>query len=148
MPSGYTVVVLSHLALTDPGNVMTVFKGVADVLDAAKAKTSITVGGVSYNYSSFAGNIACVICGHNHVDADGTTTGGIPVISTTCDRLPKSTSSEEFKAARVAGTITEQAIDVYLIDTEARKINTIRIGGSFDYSTQAPMENPDREFSY
>ncbi len=87
-----------------------------------------------------------IISGHIHRDLSTTTDEGIPIIATTCDRGPKSTSSEAFNTARAYGTINEQAIEVVHIDTEAKTIKMVRIGGSFDGTE--PLENPDREFSY
>lgn len=146
VPSGYTVVVLSHLALNTTGAIDSQFSPIASVLDAANAKSTITVNGTTYNYSTFAGEVACVLSGHNHRDLDNETTGGIPIISTTCDRGKDGNSSSDFNDAREYGTINEQAIDVVLIDTENREINMIRIGGSWDGT--AALENPDRSFSY
>ena len=146
VPSGYTVVVLSHIGVNTTGAINSQFTPIANVLDAANANGTITVDGTTFDYSTFAGEVACVLCGHNHMDLDNETTGGIPVISTTCDRGKDGDSSQDFNDAREYGTINEQAIDVVLIDTENRAINMIRIGGSWDGT--AALENPDRSFSY
>lgn len=146
VPDGYTVIVLSHMGATKTGGVMTEFAAVAGMLDAAKSHESYTYSGVTYNFASFGAAIACVICGHCHEDESAQTTGGIWVISTTCDRGPNASSTEEFNAVRGYGTVNEQAIDVYLIDTTDRVIKTIRLGGSWDGSDA--LENPDRTFSY
>lgn len=117
------------------------------IIDSAKSHSDANIDGVTKDMSTFAGEIACVIAGHSHYDDSLQTEQGIWVINTTCDRGPKSDSSGAFKAIRAIGTINEQAIDVFLIDTSAKTINTIRIGGSYTYSG-IPLENPDRSFSY
>ena len=62
-----------------------------------------------------------------------------PVISTTCDRSALSTSSDLLKAARVKGTISEQAFDVVQIDMTNRTIDMTRIGGSTVGSAYDPV---------
>ena len=132
VPSGYTVVVLSHVALNTSGVIASSFEPIATAIDTANAQGEITV--------------ACVLSGHNHRDLSTQTTGGVPIISTTCDRGKDGNSSETFNTAREYGTINEQAIEVVLLDTENKKINLVRIGGSWDGT--GALENPDREFSY
>ena len=131
VPSGYTVVVLSHVGLTGNDAISNVFTIITDVLDSAKNKEPFTYRSVTYEYSDFDADIACVISGHIHGDYSATTEAGIPVISTTCDRAATAaTSSGTVKCVRKIGTIGEQAFDVVQIDTENKKIYMTRIGGS------------------
>ena len=152
VPSGYTVVVLSHIGydLDRTDHIKESFMPIILLLEKAKAKSSYIYEGTTYDFSTFNAEIACVISGHVHEDHDITSTGGIRIITTTCDRGPKGTISSEkdtwFNAARVYGTITEQAIDVFVIDTDAKTIKTFRIGGSFNGETA--LETPDRTFEY
>lgn len=164
VPDGYTVVVLSHLGLSldqdnyeqyDIANVIYIngyFKAVADMLDAAKAQDGnhdVIVNGATVtncDFSSFGGEIACVITGHKHHDLEMQTDGGIWVIGTTCDRSVTLDSNEYFDAARQKGTINEHAIDVVTIDTENKNILMTRVGGSF--SRKSALVNPDREYTY
>ena len=91
--------------------------------------------------------VACVICGNAHIDIEDTS-GNYPIICTTCDAHGAQSdiaSSDD----RTAGTITEQAFDVFHIDTFNKKIYVTRIGGGknnvrngSDYTLN------DREFSY
>lgn len=86
-----------------------------------------------------SGEIICVISGHTHADYYDTTTGGIPIIVTTCDKympwISGSTNMEPWLSDRVAGTITEQAIDLYLIDRTAKTISKVRVGCPIHYGT-------------
>lgn len=85
------------------------------------------------------GEIICVISGHTHADYYDTTTGGIPIIVTTCDKympwISGSTNMEPWLSDRVAGTITEQAIDLFLIDRTAETITKVRVGCPIHYGT-------------
>lgn len=67
-------------------------------------------------------NIAAILQGHLHVDWIAHTAGGIPIITTTCD---KNLGMEE---VRPNGTINEQAFDVCVLDKEARTLTMVRIG--------------------
>lgn len=67
-------------------------------------------------------NIAAILQGHQHFDWIAHTAGGIPVITTTCD---KNLSMEDY---RPNGTIKEQAFDVCVLDKEARTLTMVRIG--------------------
>lgn len=67
-------------------------------------------------------NIAAILHGHEHFDWISHTAGGIPVVTTTCD---KNLDMEEY---RPNGTIKEQAFDVCILDKEERKLTMVRIG--------------------
>lgn len=141
IPAEYTVFVLSHIGiLTDTETGDPIYCGrfaeIANILDAVKAKstysylypgTSVPITG---DYTSLVDVIvAGVLCGHKHLDFSMYTDGGIPIISTACDRGPKSDSTDLIKVAREYGTIGEQLIDVVQIDITNRKIYLTRIGG-------------------
>lgn len=91
--------------------------------------------------------IACIICGHSHIDLSDTS-GKYPIICTTCDAHGVQASSMS-SDNRDVNTINEQAFDVFHIDTANKKVYVTRIGGgennvigSGNYSLN------DREFSY
>lgn len=152
-PSGYALVVVSHISLTAEGEYIGRFQNVADMLDALKSKSTYTYTRESdpswtrsFDYSGTNVTVCGVISGHIHLDIGVYTDGGVPIICTVCDRGPRSTSSVAYMAAREYGTIKEQAIDVVQIDIDNGKIYTTRIGGS--YYSGAPLENPDREYEF
>lgn len=123
--AGWTIIVFTHLIynLTENGAFIidTHAQPVLNALDA-------------YNG---AGEIAAVICGHTHKDAIGQTSGGIPIVVTTCDKFAPWVSdgvdNEPWLSNRVEGTITEQAFDVAVLDKTNKQITFVRIG--------APAEN-------
>lgn len=144
VPEGYTVVLCSHVGLdtsTDPASIDSTFEPIADAMDAYNAKSTYTYNGVTYNYEDAAGKIAFAITGHTHVDTDVSTSGGIPIIGTTCDRAAYSGSSEAMKEARKLGTNNEQAFDVVQVDTYAKTVKLTRFGGSM-------LVSPDRTFTW
>lgn len=155
-PSGYNVLMMSHIGFAEAPQTSAAlldrFALVVGMLEAAESKNeeySFTLGTTRVGPFDFSGcNLSVIACitGHTHFDLSMVTTGGTLVISTTADAGPGPGSSEEYRNARILGTITEQAVDVVQIDLDNKKIFMTRIGGSFDGS--APLANPDREFSF
>ena len=92
-------------------------------------------------------NIACIICGHTHIDLSDTS-GKYPIICTTCDAhgVQASVASSD---NRDVNTINEQAFDVFHIDTNNKKIYVTRIGGGENNVIETKNYSlNDREFDY
>lgn len=140
VPSGYGVVIIFHSILTVVSSTPTLTTSgqvLANILDAAKSKTTITVNGVTYNYTGKNFDIICALCGDYHLDMDYTTSGGVKIVATTCDAYAQQWSIGGVSAPRDTGTYEEQAFDVVTIDRTAKKVYMTRIG----YGS-------DREYSY
>ena len=142
IPSDYKVVLIGHAFMTDS---MVAFRGrykyILEAFDALKAKTQYLYDGVTYDYRSFE-NVTpvCAITGHTHIDGSLTTSGGIPVICTTCDSYAQNyelVDGTPTASPRTKGTTDEQAFDVFQFDFTNRVIYATRIG----YGS-------DRQFSY
>lgn len=87
----------------------------------------------TFNSESTSGKILFVMAGHTHYDAVWHTTGGIPIISTTCDKnapwIQGDVNREEYLSQyRPSGTINEQAFDVVLVDRVNHQVKAVRIG--------------------
>ena len=136
---GWTIIVCTHMIhymnlttfeLTAPTS------GGQAVLDALDA----------YNADeNNKGRVACVIQGHTHHDRITHTTGGIPIVIVGCDKyspwIQDGTNMEPWLSARVAGTVTEQAFDIAVLDKEARELHFFRVGGdAFDGVDDDPGE--------
>ena len=134
--NGYSVIIFSHSPLNSS---MTGYVGthlpLHNLLKAFKERTTYSfnrtgtlydgeVHSISFNayFTNCTGDLVCVINGHAHVD-ESLVVDGILDITTTCDAH----YTEDGYSAR-AGTLTEQAFDIFCIDTKARTIKTIRIG--------------------
>lgn len=124
---GWTIIVCTHMIHYMD---LTTFKltaptaGGQAVLDALDA----------YNANeSSKGKVACVIQGHTHHDRITHTTGGIPIVIVSCDKcepwISSGTNMEPWLSTRVAGTITEQAFEIVVLDKEAQELHFFRIGG-------------------
>lgn len=79
-------------------------------------------------------DIIAIFQGHAHFDSINATSGGIPIIITTCDKnqpwYNNGTNMEPWlDRDRITGTIYEQAFDVVVINRTTRTINAVRIGG-------------------
>lgn len=131
-PNDYDIVIMTHWALdVDTSGVSSIserFTPIANACDAYNNKSSFNYSDNSYNYVSKNGRVICAISGHYHADGYATTTGGIPVIATTCDAYKMEYTSLE----RTKGTTNEQAFDVVSIDRINRKVYTTRIGAGKD----------------
>ena len=79
-------------------------------------------------YENMTGKVACVVAGHAHRDISMVTDMGFPVIATTCDTSYNASTWDPDNPTRTAGTTTEQAFDIYYVNTDAKTIDTIRIG--------------------
>ena len=78
------------------------------------------------------GEIIAIIQGHTHRDRiTFTAENGIPVILTTCDKYVSSESGGNYDidVTREINTISEQALDVFIVNRNTKTINIIRIGG-------------------
>ena len=133
--SGYHVIVISHIGLTyaslGANQIDENFTEICNIIDAVNGRTTFTYSGVVYNYSNVNFEIVCALTGHVHYDGYALTTGGTPIIATTCDRaFVGSDGDAGVREVRKIGTIGEQALDYVLIDFENHTIDTIRIGGS------------------
>ena len=120
LPSGWKTIIFSHMfwknvdetttELTLPTNMETVL----NAIDAANTD----------------GRVLAIIQGHTHLDAVKETTGGIPILITTCDKWAIGTPGHEPQLAnRIPGTVTEQAFEVCIVDQVNHKLYAVRIGG-------------------
>ena len=124
-PSGWTIIIFAHIywsGISD-GNPVVVTYG-SDISDA-----------IDEVYDTMAASVAALIVGHCHFDYSITTTKGYPVIATTTDCYYL--SDTELSPTMTLGTDTEQAFDVFSIDTKNKKIYADRIGAG-----------TSREFTY
>lgn len=70
------------------GNEGGYYTDLANAITAYNARTSITLYGTTYDFSSAEGRVKLIHCGHTHFELDPTiepyTWGGVPVIVTSC----------------------------------------------------------------
>ena len=100
------------------------------ILAAFQAKTTISTThdseSISADYSTATGSVICHINGHAHEDDDNFA-DGIMTIVTTCDAYYR---DDGYNAE--AGTVTEQAVDVFCIDYDNETVKAIRVGRGYD----------------
>ena len=134
--SDWTVIVFMHHGIyTD------------DKDDRTNIKVYPSLTSVKEVLANVSCKIACIICGHVHIDLSDTS-GKYPIICTTCDAHGVQASSMS-SDNRDADTINEQAFDVFHIDTANKKVYVTRIGGGEnDVRENEQFSLNDREFSY
>lgn len=133
-PSGWTIIYITHFSLEKNGDNIQIAAKLTNtnsIIPAIEAYNARQVYG-SFDFTNAGAEVACVIGGHCHWDGMVKTAGGVPVISTTCDMY---TGID----GMTAGTTTEQAFDIFTINTATKTIVTKRIGfgadRSFTYGT-------------
>lgn len=136
MPAnGYKFIVITHASPDRSGNIPA-SGGAAclyAMLNAMNNKTTFSqLDGsgeytISGDYTGATSEVICVISGHNHRDASDDS-NGVLYITTTSDAC----YNNDPNTVRTRGTVTEQAIDVFCIDTDARTVKTVRVGGGVD----------------
>ena len=143
MESGWGAIIVTH-----------VVKGwnfTSEQVEEPSAATAML--SVLDNYSG-DGEVIAVICGHTHFDYSATTTGGIPVLISTSDKnlpwISSDVDKEPWLDDRTTGTIKEQAIDLYIVNREEKKLTRVRIGVPIRYGTDSSSwtEYEDVTISY
>lgn len=135
LESGWTAIVFTHLFFLPA----TVESGVTTLSLLGSGTLAKRMIDSQYsNMEAHGAHFACVVTGHVHRDYALETENGYPIIGTTCDANGLQASLyDPVNTVRTAGTTTEQAFDVYHVDTENKKIYVTRIGAG-----------TDREFDY
>lgn len=128
-----TIVVFNHIIRGSNMQIAPFSQTIMDAIDAYNAREEFTYSGATFDFSNSNGQVACFIGGHTHKDESFTTTDGVPVIISTTDNA----GAEVGTLVRTIGTTSEQAFDIFTIDTSERKIYATRIGAG-----------SDRQFSY
>lgn len=115
-PSGWSVIIVAHIVtygvFTDE---------VEPFLDAYNSKGVYD----TFNFANAKGFVQMCIGGHTHVDSNHFTTGGIPVIVTSCDG--RNTNASETHPY-VADSANNQCVDVVTVDYVGKTVKCVRIG--------------------
>lgn len=117
VPDDFSVIIFVHYVVGYLGYYDSIALAISNVVDTAKENGT---------------DIICLFTGHGHYDGLFNTTGGVPIVMTTCDKnmpwIKNGTNMEPWMNARVSGTINEQAFDVVLVDRANEYIKAIRVG--------------------
>lgn len=126
---GYTFLVFSHSSCdSNISGYDSILAEVNRMLCAVNNKRVYTHSSIHVDFTKTTSIVACSIAGHNHIDLSNTTDGLLSITTTSDAALA------DGGITRTAGTISEQAFDVFAVDTENKKIKAIRIGGGEDRS--------------
>ena len=115
LESGWSVVVFIHI----------MFGGGTESSPALHNIGNQVIAAIDSVYDSAAATVVGVVRGHTHYTGSIITSKGYPVISSTNDGR-KDVIYDSITSTQ--GTTTEQAFDIYFVNTKARTIKTIRIG--------------------
>lgn len=153
VPDGYTVLVISHVALEwDSDNNQEVLnwraENIMDLCVAMNDGTSVTIYlgpdqtlGRTYDFTGHQRDFIGMISGHTHRDGYIIYDNRFPVISTATDAYEVQSHIVPPPHGQEVGTIYEQCFDVVQITTSAKYIYMTRIGDgsnrTFKYGTGA-----------
>ena len=131
---GYTIIVFAHPSCDrEVDSYSEKMVPVANMLRALNSRSlySCQQDGilVEADFREATSVVAAYICGHNHGDYDHTERG-LLTISTTCD----ASYNDDPKCMRIRGNVTEQAFDVFTIDTREKRSSTVRVGAGANRS--------------
>ena len=116
-----------HIALMYKNTVLTEFMSrLGQVFDAYNKRKTITIDGITYNYSFAVGHVDFVQSGHSHKDIESFYCGGVPVVST-----------RSFAHPDIATTPT---FDLVLLDYTHLNVSFTRFGDGEDRTIQIYSE--------
>lgn len=120
------IAILAHIAYntaTDVTNntLFSITDNVAQVAQAFNNRTSITLNGITYNFSNSTGVVEFILAGHVHADVSQNKYG-LPIICT----------------INTMALTTEPSFDLIYADYVARKLYCIRVGSGTDRTINLP----------
>ena len=118
VPAGWTIVIFTHTLFDVDISTDKLRTGVAGANDFIKA-----IDGYEGN-----GTIACVLMGHTHRDRIHIGNSGVPYIISASDR--HANYQGDINVDRIPGTVSEQHLEVVVIDNEKREIKLFSIGAN------------------
>lgn len=127
----YKIIIVCHTPLnyetfTNDVNFCENRDGLSLMVQAFKNKTEFETTRfettVNADFRNNTNELICVISGHRHIDGNSVENNVLNIV-TTCDCIDKKDGY-----GRKAGTISEQAFDVFCINYDTNTINTVRIG--------------------
>lgn len=104
-------VIIQHIFYTNDTNVNPMAENIQAIAGAYNSRSSVTLNGITYNFSGCTGKIACVIAGHSHFDSIITQGVSVPVWLTT-NMMDGNTPT----------------FDLCVIDYTAGKMKSVRVG--------------------
>lgn len=134
-PMDYKIVLFNHIPINSNLRWGSGFAYIfGDIVEAFNGKTTINKTDsygitASADFTNASGEIILSICGHGHTDDVYTSATGCVYYEVNCDSLINNGGSQY---TRTAGTISEQAFDVIIIDADSGNIEAVRYGAGED----------------
>lgn len=104
-------VIIQHIFYNSGTNVNPMAENIQAIAGAYNSRSSVTLNGITYNFSGCTGKIACAIAGHSHFDSIITQDVSVPVWLTT-NMMDGNTPT----------------FDLCVIDYTAGKMKSVRVG--------------------
>ena len=152
LESGWKIVAFSHIpsgsAVIDGARYASTNSVVIDILSAVNRKSSITIDGVTFDFSGLDVSVVAYFCGHHHADLQ-TFYNGVWSIATSSDApfsdgaarsmyfshaIPRG-STQRTEWEKIEGndfTTNEQIIDYCVVDVSNDILNCVRVGAYYD----------------
>lgn len=114
-------------------------EAIEDVIEAYNGRTSVTLNGTTYDFSSCTGHIEFVICGHTHIDKAGST-AGIPVVNVTKMRGGYVDAQNPGEPDVPSFNRVTPTFDLVYADYDNRVLKTVRVGTGDDRTFDLDVE--------
>lgn len=149
-PSGYMVVVCSHIAPVSLAELKSIdndwsetvptdYRQARKIAEAYAMKTSYSWSGsfsgdptgdtynIDVDFSSAQGEFVCFFCGHTHKDFM-LKLDNVNIVGTANDSFAVSSNATAYAPPKTASTATEQILDFFCIIPSARTVRVVRLG--------------------
>ncbi len=130
-PSDWKVIVFSHSLYVVP-----IYEDENGYPYYMNERANLVMSAIAENNArSDKGKVIFCVQGHVHNDRiiSSAVTGSVPIITTTCDAVYPTYDAQgrpDVNVVREVGTISEQAIDVFVVNLESNVVNIVRIGAN------------------
>lgn len=132
-PEGTTVVVIGHIPmhrnLIHHKEDATVFGEIVEAYNLRKTVSVRRADGIAdaYDFRSGRATVLAALSGHGHIDDSFVSPSGCLFYEIHCDAWMTNNGGSPFP--REVGTVTENALDVVIVDPETKKVFAVRYGG-------------------
>ena len=150
VPTGYSVVVCSHIAPVSLSELKTLDNSWAEsvpidyvqcrkIAEAYALKSSYSFSGtitgdttgdsysISVDFTNANGDFVCFFCGHTHKDFM-LELDNVNIIGTANDSKAVSSNASSYAPSKTDGTSTEQIIDFFCIKPKTKAVSVVRLG--------------------
>lgn len=129
-PNNYNIIVVGHIIYMPKSGVEWHVGLKPEDLERTSFMTTVcnTLDTFNSNNTSSGREVVAIFGGHIHIDADFTTTGGIPIVLIDCNSTDSFSTTSTGSQNVMRYTVNETCFDIVTVNYNAKTINCVRIG--------------------